>query len=382
MAGETPGLMRRFLLACLAALLAVTGTLPALACSSTTEYVAPSNFELVQMADAIGIYAAVRSSGADDFPLGTVVFRLQRSVHGTPPPEFELDGAQLEEFDDDLISRSAVLESPFAGHDHGPGCMPGGFERRGRYLLILDRDEQGTWHSVEYGGGRAYAAYGGEASDWARTVRRYLDLRNLEPAAQEAALIALHAGGRDRDGTPLSPLERTDIDNNLRTPSQWKPTPWLVERYERAVRGEAVDLLMSSPINWKWELGQDARATLLTSLAQGDHKGARPIFEHLLASEATSGRERGLALLYFANHGDYPLAFQWIETRLLAELPRLSSDDALTLLRLVEDVQRGDSYQVEEERWRSEPRAAAAWPELELVIKRYQERLRDEERSQ
>ena len=44
-----------------ALLVALSGLLlapSALACSSTTAYVAPSNFELVQMAEAIGIYVA------------------------------------------------------------------------------------------------------------------------------------------------------------------------------------------------------------------------------------------------------------------------------------------------------------------------------------
>lgn len=147
------------------------------------------------------------------------------------------------------------------------------------------------------------------------------------------------------------------------------------------MRGEPVDLVLSGPINSPWELGPDPRATLLTSLSWGPHPDAQPLFERLLAMPGLPGRERGLVLRYFARHGQYARAFQWMERQLLAELPLLPSRDALALIRLVGWVQRGEDDPLGQERWRSDPRALAAWPELEIAVDRYEERLQKEERS-
>lgn len=53
----------------------------------------------------------------------------------------------------------------------------------------------------------------------------------------------------------------------------------------------------------------------------------------------------------------------------------------MALLRDVADVQRGDSYTAGRERWRTDPHAAATWPELALALYWYQMRTFGAERA-
>lgn len=361
--------MRRKLLLLGVIALGATASPQAQACSSTSEYVAPSNFELVEMAEAVGVYTPVRGSPSEDLPFGEVVVRLVRSVAGSPPPELTLGFAQITERDGS-ISPDDELSAPFRFHDYGGGCSRSNYDRGSQYLLILHRDPARGWEPVGVGGSRAKELYQ-DGSPWARTVERYLTLAQLDPPVGAAALAAL------RDDRSLTPPERADIDNHLRTPSQWKPTEWLVGRYERLASGAPVDILTSGPIQWR--LGNDPRAILLTSLLNGDHPAALPLFERLLDSPVLPPRERGLALLYFARHGRYARAYEWIERNLETELSRLQPGGIVALLEIVGSVNDGDSG-TGPERWRSDPRAAATWPALAARLEALQrERLPEDE---
>jgi hypothetical protein len=367
----------RLVLALVATLAALLAARPASACGSSDDYVAPSNFELVRMADAIGIYTAVSGNTGPQYIFGNVTFRREQALKGAPPAELTLDMAVLGDPDSgDRID----LEPAFLNPDYGGGCSRVGFERGGRVLMILERGANGDWYPVPYvGGGRAKDDYEGENSSWARIVRRYLALQSLRPAAQLAALTRMRDSGRDRDGSPLPPQERADIAHHLRAPSQWKPTAWLLERYARAARGEAVDIALDG--HAQRTMGADpARAILLMSLANGHHPGARSLIERLAGAPGTSGRELAMVLRYLNRHGQYPRAYRWIETRLAARLTTLEPDEAQILLREVADVQHGQNPEWGHERWRADARAAATWPEVALGLYWFQaDRLRSED---
>ncbi len=359
----------RAILALVAALAALLAARPASACGASDDYVAPSNFELVRMADAIGIYTAVSGNTGPQYIFGNVTFRREQVIKGAPPAELTLDMAVLGDPDAD---GRIDFDPAFLNPDYGGGCARVGFERGGRFLMILERGANGDWYPIPYvGGARAKDDYEGESSPWARIVRRYLALQSLRPAAQLAALTQMRDSGRDRDGSPLLPEERADIAHHLRAPSQWKPTAWLLERYAQAARGEAVDIALDGQA--QRTMGADpARAILLMSLANGHHPGARPLIERLAEAPGTSGRQSAMVLRYLDRHGHYPRAYRWIETRLATRLLTLEPDEAQILLREVAEVQRGQDREYGHERWRADPRAAATWPEVALGLYWYQ----------
>lgn len=380
------------------------------ACSLLDDFIGPSNFELVQMADAIVVAVAERRArGEDGFP--QIQFRTESVLKGSPPRRFSSEGGFGRVGPSDNEDLSSTHPDASSG-----ACNRGTFARGGRYLIFLERGSDGRWteHGMPFS--RVNEDYSGETDNWIRSVRRYLDLqRRLPPMEQLAALTRMAQTGRDGDGRRLRAGERADIVAHLGWISPWKPTPWLVDVCERVERGEplpfaspartdnieepydraAAELLGEQPqegsaesaaaeaLRAVVEAGSSAparpapatdplRIRILQSLARGDHPAALPLFERLWAAPETSRAYRGLLLRYFARNGHYPRAYSWIETSLLAELRSLPSREAQALLWAVAEVQAGDSWEEGRERWRSDARAAATWPALSRIINRYQ----------
>lgn len=373
---------------------------PASACSVGDDYFAPSNFELVQLADAIAIAtpAPAEEQPAEGTLQLSLPFRIDRSIKGAPPDQVEIDFAAI-------------------GPGFGGGmCNRSGFERGRQYLLFVARGEDGEWGRLGFPFAPDSEDYEGEDSAWMRAIRRYLQLQqSLGPMEQIAALGRMAETGLDGDGEPLPAAEREDIIAHLRSISPWKPTEWLLDLFARLERGdplpfgpplppenphaaydraaaellgeelpegsagraldEAVDAGPGEPQASSLEPLDPLRVTVLQALVLGEHPDAFPLFERLWAAPATDRRLRGLILRYFAANGQYARAYRWIETSLLAELRTLPRPEALALLRHVADVQRGDSWEEGRERWRSDPRAAATWPALSRTLYRYQIRM-------
>lgn len=374
----------RFAITLLAALALLGVGSDARACSVIESYVRPSNFELVQIADAIVVARAEKQTGGDGFE-GSVVFQIESSVKGKAPARVTLPFAAIgKTVPSDLADLSGSNPEGYMGP-----CNRMNFARGARYLLFLEHAKDGEWRQVGYPFSRVNEDYAGEDNAWVRTVRRYLRVQQGQPPMDQlAALGRMAQAGRDDSGAQLSDAERTDIADHLRSISQWKPTRYLLDVYARVERGETVTprpdeengepgnldeaarALLGESRSKPQQGAERARRMILIALAEGDHSDALPLFETLSARIDLDVDQRGLMLRYFARNGQYSRAYQWIETRLLAELGSLSSEDAERLLARVGEVQIGDSYGDGKERWRQDPHAAAAWPELALSVYR------------
>jgi hypothetical protein len=84
----------------------------------------------------------------------------------------------------------------------------------------------------------------------------------------------------------------------------------------------------------------------------------------------------GLALRFVAKHGQYPRAYNWIEAKLMALLPRLNPGEAEKLIDAAITIQNGES---DEAHWLADPHAAATWPELALSLYWHSVRFHNEE---
>lgn len=376
----------RFLL-CLAALAGAAFATPALACSVSSDYIRPSNFELVQIAGAI-VIASPDPQAGDGREEG-LTFRVITAVKGAPPARFRLGMATLGRT---TPSNLADLSGSHPEGYQGP-CNRTTFARGGSYLLFLDRAADGTWHQLGYAFSRVNEDFAGEDTVWMRAVRRYGQLQSsLAPMEQIAALERMAQTGRDWQGGTLFASERADIAEHLSAISPWKPTAWLLDLYARLEHGEPLpfgsrpdavnregsdadrlaslalgDSLPAAPAGTERE-----RLLILGALTEGDHPDALPLFERLSAAPAIGPRLRGLILRFLARNGHYPRAYQWIETRLMVEITRLGYSDARLLLSEVNRLQWGENRQQGNQRWRSDPHAAETWPELALALYWYQ----------
>lgn len=357
---------------------------PAQACSLSADTIIPSNFELVQLADSI-VIATAQSRFRTSEQRG-VSFRVDSVVKGPRPQRLRIEEAWI-----GPVGRSNLvdLSAPHDDSENGT-CNRSMFQRGGRYLLFLERGEDGSWHELGYAYSRINEDYAGEANPWMRSVRRYLRLqRTLQPMEQIAALRAMVETGRDTNGRRLGRTERQDIADHLAALTPWKPTEMLVDAYERVERGEPNPFTILPGAGWggydestvpltsrgaappRRQGAADERLLLLRMLLRGRHPEAFPFFDRLAAGNP-SPAVRGMALRYLAANGHYPRAYRWIEQHLLDELPRLEREDAEELLLAVSSAQRGDYYDGGRPRWLTDPHAAATWPALARRIDAYQ----------
>lgn len=369
----------------LAATISMIAAVQARACSMMAEYVRPSNFELVQLSDAIVVATAVEGR-PDDF-MGRTLFEVTERVKGDSPGRVELAGALGSPAPSNLAE---IAYSHPEGH-MGP-CNRMTFRKGGRYLLFLQRDSDGKLRQTGHAFSRINEDYAGEDNVWMRTVRRYVRLQaSAAPMEQIPILEGMLRTRRGPAGEALDAVEVADIRDHLSSLSPYKPTPYLLAAYAALERGKApahgvrsrnadaeqseaeeLTRTLFGDRSARGKNGPEARLRVLTALVNGDHPQARPLFDRLAAQASEDPATMGLALRFLAKHGDYGRAFHWIETRLMGLLPRLPARSAQQLIGDVAKVQSGEDAEEGKERWRSDPGAAARWPELALSLYWYQ----------
>jgi hypothetical protein len=345
---------------------------PAQACSVEKGYVWPTNFELLEIADAVVVATA---SGEGRLPgVPAVTFRVEERLKGSPPSRLALPHTHLGE------SSPSDLTNITEAFAHGPfgACYRKAFRKGERYLLIIHRNAQGGWEAGEIPLSRSGEDHEGDDTVWARSVRRYLRVQREHPAdGRIAALARMLADGRDHDGKPLRPEELADIRDHLRSITPYKPTRYLIDAYERVERGqplpyraagEAADGKPPMPA----KPPREVKLRILNALAEGKHADARPLFDRLAAEAGDDPGIAGLRLRFLARNGAYPEAFAWIETRLMNLLPRLEPDDARALIRDVAEIQIFPAEDSDEALWQRDARAKAVWPELALSLHWFQ----------
>ncbi|HYD89250.1 MAG TPA: hypothetical protein VEA80_17360 [Vitreimonas sp.] len=350
------------------------------ACSVTADYVAPSNFELVQIADAIVVATPQRRSVSwndDDGP--SVRFRVQQALKGETPRDLTLPGTTIGQVELGDANR-LIGAHPDA---HAGMCIRQTFRRGQPVLLFLARDAQGQWRQLGFPFARVNEDYFGPDALWPRTVRQYLAIQSeYEPMQELAALERLLEGELANPQTEEERERARDILSHLMSRSEWKPTQYLIESYEGLERGETPRYAFRSRAADQEQSAAQALASLvfadravpaistndqmwfvLNALISGDHPEAAPLFERILANEPNPW-QLGMAIRFIAKHGDYPTAYGLIETQALDALSTASDEDARHLIRAIQRTQLGEQWIPGAEPWRAHPEIAARWPAL------------------
>ena len=350
---------------------------PASACSLVEEYVRPSDFELVQLADAV-VVATARGAGRSEGAVGTVRFEVGERLKGGADAQVEVYG------DEPPSPQPGAILVGYRPEGHQGVCDMRMFRTGHRYLLFLERMPDGHMRA-EHAFSRADEDYSGRRDPWVGMIRRYAALQAKAPPMEQIAVLErMLETGRDSSGARLSREEATGITEHLASLSPFKPTPYLLAAYA-ALEGApapsgpapapgpeaAARQLLARERSYGHDALREARRLILVALVNGDHPEARPLFERLAAATPGDPSTAGLVVRYFAKNGAYGRAFAWIETRLMATLPLL---DARAAKRLIGDVAKAQGGDEGSERWRSDPHAAAAWPELALSLYWYQVR--------
>jgi len=374
----------------LAATLALGAGTAAQACSPVPGYVRPSNFELVQIADAIVVATPLSAPplGQDDNPFEAPMrLRVTESLKGDLAGEIEVRG---------LMLGSAKPSDPkdiFFSHPEGHmgPCNRMTLAKSGSYLLFLGRRGE-RLGVLGFPFSRVNEDYAGPDSAWSKTVRTYLDIQRepdgmVELARLEALKDELEARpGRTRYDTMLA----ADIGGHLGSISPWKPTAYLLAAYDDFKAGRPPRYASRNPAYDQEQSGaamfadmimrgagdepdkpvRDPRETaILEALIEPDHADAVAVFEPFLRDGAPAG-DLNLALRFLAQNGQLRRAYEVIEARMPGRLAAATSaDEARTLLWTTSTVLE-DPYGAVSPPWLTDPLITARWPHLSVALAR------------
>lgn len=364
------------------------------ACSPPDDFIKPSNYELVQMADAIVVATPVNDVKSEFYT--TVSFAVEDVIKGQPIATFE------------SIASLGEVRDPASVDPKGPEgwsvdpnnlqtwaidpdrCERTTFAKGNKYVIFLERAEDGSYSRLNMFASRTDEDYLGADSLWVRTIKTYLAIQSAHaPLEQLDVLEKLYEKKRKRSLTPTTIEEARDILRHLTQRTPWKPTPYLLATYDALERGEqpkygldvvAVDRrgrvidrvtgkVLKIPAD-TFELRVEAEKTkVLRSLALGDHASAAPLFEPIAASANPAPGKLGIAIRFFAKNNQLRRAFTLVEAKAANMLAVVSQDEAQLLMRDVQAALRGDErFAFGRERWRSDPYVAQNWPELALRL--------------
>lgn len=382
--------MMKPLRACFVAAITWSVFAPAsLACSLVGHYVVPSNFELVDMADAI-VVAKALSEAEGDSPFDSIVtFKVEAVLKGQPPETLDDRGSIL---GDPMPSDPHALDGANPEAYHGP-CTRMTFAQGKSYVIFLANTENYGWRPMAYPFARVNEDYFGPDSLWVRTIRTYVEVeRKFGPMEQLAELERMLEAKLKEPPSRYRDIEAADIVNHLRSRSPYKPTQYLVETYEQLERGEPLrfglrppsadaersdaqaltDLLFGTKAPDKLTREQEM-AFVLESLLQREHPDAAPLFERLIARPDVSANSLGAAIRFLAQNGQLRKAFDLIETRVVARLALESPENAQGLIGDAVTAMRGEDY--DNRAWKSDAHVAARWPRLAFALREFQVRI-------
>ena len=355
----------------------------AFACSVSRDYVRPSNYELVELADVIAIVTPIRQKRVGDGDR-EVTFRVDRALKGNVGSTFKNVGWVNIGKGDPSDPNDISLPHPevFAGP-----CNRITFRKGQQYIFFLKSGAEGKLTTLGYPFSRISEDYYGENSLWAEAIDYYLEVQSENDPM--AALEVLQQ--RYNSLMASNPSERdqklaTDIADHLMSRSPFKPTEYLLQSYyaldenkelpfsvrspqadkEQSDAQRLTDLLYGS--STPEEFGRNEQMQfILWALVNGDHPSAMELFDGLSKENNQNGAVLGTIIRFFSKHGRYRDAVNVANNnafRVMSTSPRRDVEEFLRGVNLMHYYE-GDYLR---EKWKEDAYAKAWWPEFALAI--------------
>ncbi|MEP3891361.1 MAG: hypothetical protein ABJN69_12955 [Hellea sp.] len=336
----------RFLIALLLGLLSYSH---ALACSMMGDWVKPTNFELVELADAIVIAKPMSQSsffGLDDE--NEITFSIVKTIKGEVPKTITSESGRLGIFvrKSDANSISDAHWESFSGP-----CSRQTFKRGNPYVLFLSKRKDGTLSLGITAFSRDKEDYAGPDSLWMKTISYYLDVQKMEDPDVQLSTLK-----RKYDELILSAAESDerkltmDIAEHFSSMSPYKPSNFLLENYKALTTGQALPFGVRHPdanreggnaeLMTDFVLGtersdfdvENKKAYILRSLATAGHSelNAKTFFEGLYQKD-NSVAHLGLLLAYLGQNGYYDDALALARQDIIPAIETLKEDDLRSL---------------------------------------------------
>ncbi len=357
-------------------------TQSSLACSVSPDFVRPSNFVLVQLADAIVIAKPLSQKRIGRYD-HQVNMTLESVLKGEIRNKFKVSnlrlGKPIPSIPNDISSANPEAYS-------GP-CARNTLKRGGSYVLFLKQREGGGWRTMPYAFSRDAEDYFGQDSLWIQTIKYYLAVQeSYSPMEQlevlDDKLLALVETKR----TPNDQKLAVDIADHLASRSPYKPTQYLRDTYEALVNNRELPFAVRGPTVDKEGVTADAVTALvfgprgdddfnvdqqkqfvLWALVNGDHPDAMPLFERLSLEKNQSGPLIGVTVRFFAKHGRYHDAIDIANANAFRIMNNAPIEEVRQFLRGVLSLDDAISTN-DKERWEDDEYARDWWPEFALAL--------------
>lgn len=359
------------------------------ACSMSKGFVAPTNFELVERAEAIVVAKATKQVKGKD--RGKIIyFEVTNIIKGAPPKIIKTNWGyfgKVEPSDPNDIS------SPHPDSWTG-ACSRQTFKKGNEYLLFLSSYDGG-----ELGiGVSAYARdredYAGANSLWATTVDYYVEVQKTKDRYAQLETLAnkyeaLKLAAPDSDGGKLA----KDIAGHFKSYSPYKPTQYLLNAYTKLDTGkplsfpvrhpgadkeggdvaaisDALFALIDDPSEKTTNNGfstQEQKLFILWSLANGKHPEAKAFFKELVTKESLSPATLGAATAYLASNKEYEYAAELARTHALIIVTTSPKDEMQAYMRGYSRISYLENND-KEPLWMSFNKIKAWWPQFDFAV--------------
>lgn len=188
-------------------------------------YKQPTNFDLVQMADAIVVARAtdqrISRIKEKEFPIvgnDAVHFSINGVLKGPAPHEFDADGAVFANRTPwKTVPPSDPKELMAANAQAYEGaCIRLLFTKGQSYVVFLSKRRDDVWDELHWPFTRVNEDYFGERSLWIRTIRDYLAVQALPEGWPQHRALERLLKARQAEATPDGKAEAEDIRRALR----------------------------------------------------------------------------------------------------------------------------------------------------------------------
>lgn len=248
------------------------------ACSLSSDFLPPSNYEIVRQAPHV-VLARVTSTTSRGGVFYGVAFSILETLRGSllRPGEVITLGGSLGQY----MGASAVGDFSHARPGAAAGaCVAYDYHLGGQFLLLLRQSPSG-WATL----GTPFARVNEEVTipddPWLATVRHYVRIAALaDPVKERAALEALRAAA-EKSPSPSRPRELAiDIQRHARTPSAHKTFAELKAMYD-APRPEHPRPRALLAISMRGDPAAGAFMAKILRLALADPKRSGPLLDPL-----------------------------------------------------------------------------------------------------
>jgi len=329
------------------------------ACSPMRNWFASTNFDLVDVADAIVIAKPTKQSHFMGWNYeNEITFKVIKTIKGNVPPIITSQGYRLAIFAKDSDPNNIEFGRPSA-FSLRSSCPEQVFKRREKYILFLRKSKDGSFSVGISFFARDIENYSGPNSLWMKTIEYYLNVQHSNARHSQLQILKAKYDELFLSSKKKDQKLAADIEKHLSSISPYKPSQFLIESYN------AFDKQQDPPFVFQqtdqnrathYYNASTKKAFILRSLAAKGHAEpeTKQFFKSLYERE-NSAVVFSARLAHLGQNGYYDEALSLARENLIPIVRAMDRDEVDDFNRFIGAMHRDDdnSLGVQSPRWKS-----------------------------